>query len=542
MVKVFGPVPLTLEQKRLRPRKNYDEADELALIVWDGQRLMFVDTGEVHDATDLYLATKLPKIGRAILVGFDINKLLARVIQLHEPSKQFQAYGREIETVQRNRKTGTYPRNISRGFTFTFVGWRDGKRKQYATKIYPLDPFSFVPQPRNKTRGNANDVAEFGKDLRSFLQANRLPMRPTTAGIASMLLRDARFWTGYRRKVPSTTNEIARPVLIGQFYRNAYKGRKALPEVWQLDQRRSHHVCAAEIDLPDGDDLFAHGLFRNADDVWVDGAHPRAQHFLNNHFGLFRARVKIPNNPNGLFPHFDSPGSRVVYFTSNEWPTLAAAGIELEYLVASWTARRRDEGMKRYARWAIEQLDAASPERSQWLKPLLLAPYGLLGTTPRPLRAAFLQGNGKERNIYLGFGHSQVFKTTSSKHDIEPAFVNVIWRGMIERETRRRTIVQAQRLERAGADLIRLDADAIYFRPNPSVLDQFDADRWKLVVHSHVAVDGRNFVSDQIPGGCLPGLAGVFRSRTLGELNEARRATRRVRRESDSGEPRLFDA
>lgn len=150
------------------------------------------------------------------------------------------------------------------------------------------------------------------------------------------------------------------------------------------------------------------------------------------------------------------------YIFTNELPMIHEIGGYVEYVIAAWTSSESDTGIRRYAKWSKETLHSSDPSRMAWVKPTLLAAYGILAARPRPLEFGYKRAvNGEPKNYALGGSMIQV-QAKRTRQEFESPTTNVIQRGMIEAETRLRSIMLARDLTARGITVLALYADSVF--------------------------------------------------------------------------------
>lgn len=360
---------------------------------------------------------------------------------------------------------------------FTSSSKRAGKSKYH----YPLDPMVFVNKTAPEIRGR-NDVGEalegtllalfhWAQDVRDFVLANELRLSPTSGGLASQLLRDSRFYPQDRRKVPKATNARAREVLPGNFYKLNADTERYYRAVY-LDQENAHHSCARDLEFPHADRLFAKGHFDRDGCDGCDGLWSRAgtRHFAKiiQQPGLFRLRLRVPIPIRGrtVPPYMEKPGAHDVWVYSNELEMIRRLGGRIEGIIAAWTSTTVDKGLNRYAQWAVDQLEGQPRETREWLKPTLLSTYGILAAKPRHREFGYLRSKGGVATELPVGAEMLPVKMHKTSRQLEANFANVIHRGMIEAETRRRSIELANDLHAGGLEIIAVYADSVFARRN----------------------------------------------------------------------------
>ena len=475
--------------RRIKPRKQ-GYAD-LSIIAIDYK------AQTVWTETKQYLQPleQLPRIvleePDSILVGYEVGLCVKQIAEDFQHLKTFQIRVSPIErelapwkktTVSLDTATGkpkaitveTKQKTIVHGVSFAFIGWRDPKTKGWATRHYPVDPLLFTSSFKSEYKTADRSLAaviRWAMQIREFLEENDLQFRATQSGIAAQLLRDARFYPDARRKVPKATNGRARDHLPGNYYLH-FADKKQTYDAIEIDQNSSHHTCARDLDFPHPDRLHAKGYFKELPDRPYAVRGTRLFDRLISQAGLFYVKLQVPTRgserpafviPAADYAGTDSNGRRLAFVYSNELGELRSSGVTIDYIVAAWTARERDPGLNRFAAWALEELAKSDPERRRWLKPLLLSAYGLLATKPRKMQSGYLQGKeGTRMNYHVGRGEVMEFIKHESRLPFEPGFVNVVHRGMIEAETRLRSLEMARYLESIGFEILVVYADAVF--------------------------------------------------------------------------------
>lgn len=381
------------------------------------------------------------------------------------PRWQFRATPTVREVYRPNRVKS---RTVIHQTTISFFGFQrfNGHSDRTSLYHYPLDPVWFCRKTIAEVWGRDTDkrtaLFQWGCDVREFLCEQELKLAPTSGGIAGQLLRDPRFYPEPRRKVPAATNAKARPTLPGNYYKLHTKA-DTLHAAAYIDQDNAHHSIARELEFPCANSLHARGHFRSlADKPWVRAESSRLTKELSRP-GLFYGRITTPAELTGQYPppFLEGQGSRLAFWYSNENAELEARGATVEYLIAAWTSDNAETGLNKYAEWATATLKETESKRREWLKPTLLSSYGILAARPKPLEFGFRQAKGgEERNYPIGAGYLKVIARRTS-HDIEMPTANVIHRGMIEAETRARSLRMARDLHSAGVDILAVYADSV---------------------------------------------------------------------------------
>ena len=342
---------------------------------------------------------------------------------------------------------------------------------------YTLDPGTFLPDAVRSHQ--VGELMEWGQDVRAWCQANGIHPRPTAGGLAGQLLKDPRFYPEPRRKVPRATNARARPTLPGNHYELRTNTRKVTPFGIYLDMRSAHHNCATDLVFPNANSLLARGHYRQTTEptdttvpdspAWA----PRGSHLyetvLEQATGLLLLRLSAPVLPPERFPlPFLRPGTHLAWVYTNELDALRELSVSIDGVEAAWVSFDQDKGLNRYAAWALTELAASSPDRLDWLKPTLLAVYGILAARPRVTEVGWKRAEGGQTRHYPAGGHGMLTaKAYISEREQEVPTVNVIHRGMIEAETRKRILDLARWLTSLGHRVLNLYADAVIVEAGP---------------------------------------------------------------------------
>lgn len=458
-----GPRP---EPPRVvKPRKLY--TSNLPLIAVD-RNAVLTERGEHFAYSELSrLVSREPS---SIFVTHLVGQMVRELTKVFEddPRWQFRASPVEREVWGPNKKYRTTIRDTTVAcFGFTGVSKKRGKYH------YPISPQTFVLKTANDIRRNVDEppdtllkLMEWGKDLRAFLLEQKLILRPTTGGIAGQLLRDERFYPKARRKVPRRTNAAAREQLPGNFYRlyDAKVGR-AYKAVY-LDQTSAHHNVAQAIQFPDANTLRRRGRYASLSDrrPFKRAGSDNFDKCLQEH-GLFYLGVEVPHFRANVFPLpcLDGKrGYRRVYVYSNELEYLRECRVTIRHIIAQWTSPNAEAGLNRYGEWAADEIAKSGIERKPWLKPTLLAPYGVLAARPKPIEFGYHRAeNAIEKKYPCGSGFLTVQARRMARSREMPT-ANVIHRGMIEAETRLRSLRLARELAKLEHSILAIYADSLF--------------------------------------------------------------------------------
>lgn len=449
----------------VKPRKR-QYVDKLIMAV-DKQEVL-LESGEVHPLSQLpLLVTSEPS---SIVVAHHMGAII-RFLDAEfdkNPLWNFKATPIERTAWAPNRKRKAVMKDCIIGY-FGFKG----ERKQRGHYHYPLSPHIFCLKSVNELRkgipgetATIHKLMEWAKEVRTFLHKHELNLSPTAGGIAAQLLRDEKFYPSARRKVPRHTNASARIQLPGNYYRlyEAKEGR-SIHRAAYLDQSAAHHTAAIELEFPSANTLMRHGRYATGKDLpFARFGTPKYNDFISR-YGLFYLAFEAPRFFSGDFPLpacDTSPGYARGYFYSNELPYLEELGVRIRHIIACWVSPDCDTGLNTYAEWALEQIKDAPQDSKPWLKPTLLATYGVLAAKPKFLEFGYKHcKNGTPTKYPCGSGFLEV-EARKTKKMREPLMANVIHRGMIEAQTRLRSLRYSRELTSQGYTILAVYADSVF--------------------------------------------------------------------------------
>jgi len=402
-----------------------------------------------------------------------------------------------------------------------FFGLQRGHGHTAGHYHYPVSPLSVGGKTANELRraiaentSTLHKLMAWGLDLREFLQEHKLRLSPSSGGIAAQLLRDPKFYPEPRRKAPKLINSAIRDKLPGNHYQ-LHKAREGSfhYHAAYLDQTAAHHNCAKGLSFPCVNDLHARGRFWDdaEDRSFAREGTPKYEQFIKQ-YGLFYMACEVPEHKQLLVPpELQRPGYVRAYIYSNELPYLRSVGIRFRHIIACWTSPTAETGLNKYAEWALEQIKAAPPGRMAWLKPTLLATYGVLAARPKAMEFGYKHAkNGEPTRYPVGAGFLNV-EAKKFEHERESPIVNVLHRGMIEAETRLRSLELARDLGEQGHGILAIYADSVFVEGGETL--PFLEPPWRLQSHLTALrfLSSTHFTSHEIEK--MPGVPHALRNR-----------------------------
>lgn len=311
-----------------------------------------------------------------------------------------------------------------------------------------------------------NEIEDSARALVSLARERGIRPRDSPGSFGGALLRASPAWQKGRNPAPWFISEKARHYLPGNFYalRHGYR-IKTVPTAYYLDQKSSHHTIASTVPIPHPGFLHARGRLRSVEQgkypAWIQGEN--VAKMLARHTGLLCAMIEcdfIPDSQRHLYPPWAlKSGKRAVWLWTPELRLLDRR-VRLRWVSASLTSYKMDPALLEFAGWSLEYL---SHHKHPAIKAALLAAYGLLGVRgDKQVERYSVSGRPKPpraENITIplvGNVHRSVVKNTRVS-----AIQNVVARGVIEAETRTRSIEYARQLEGEGTHVMQIYADGL---------------------------------------------------------------------------------
>lgn len=504
------PPPPPVPERIVRPRKPADGFPRL-VVAHVRDEIVYKEAENVTVSLDEWIQGLQEEPPSLVACQFS-GKLLQRCHRVWGTHRRWQFKVAPIEepVLGRDGKKNTSIRTVV-GF-FGFAGKVKGIAHRANQYYYPLDPLQFgrtsltdlaLTQPDCETgevAGREQELAtlyRWANEIRNFCLEFGLKPSTTRGGVAKQLLRDPRFYPAARRKVPRRTNDRGRDQLPGNHY-ELLASRERLYSAIYLDQVSSHHTIASSIPLPNSNSLNARGHFHSLMDApWALPGSRRWETVTREH-GLLYVKLRVNSGgPLDLLPPWAyrpsrspdvltklSPakarahknGEKLCYLWTNELRLLTRFRAEIVYIIAAWTTGEVDTGIQRFSSWSLEYLKTQPPHIRAWLKPTLLTAYGMLATRPRkPLAGWWQSDKGSKAFLPIGDGLLPVM-IQEGKKEVEPTTNHVIQRGMIEAETRARSLELALDLQADGYKILCIYADAVLVEPDHRALPLLPAE------------------------------------------------------------------
>jgi hypothetical protein len=218
----------------------------------------------------------------------------------------------------------------------------------------------------------------------------------------------------------------------------------------------------------------ARGHYSNpkAERIWIARNTKAEDDLIENHLGVVCAVVQVSHLPpklRYLYPAWaQTSGRKLVWLWTPELRLyLHDKYLQIHYYVCALTATQSDPALREYANWALDELSLPNKDTK---KSTLLSAYGMLAlnidTEGYRIHYAWA---GSQRvtgtRVVLPLIHGKVtmreVKFSRRDENDQPSIVNVAARGVIEAETRTRSIEYARALEGMGVNVVQIYADAL---------------------------------------------------------------------------------
>lgn len=454
-------------------------------------------TGEIQSLADA--GTVLRAHPPAIVVAPNAAYFVAELNEQYKTDELWQYRATPIERTKFSPNPDKKQPRVADTLV-NYFGWKGSSYQTDRGKVanrrghwhHPLDPHLFSALRIIDLIGGTTpgDLLAWGKDVREWCQRHKLALSPTAGGLGGQLLRDPRFYPHARRKVPRATNELAREQLPGNYYKLFWPEHTPVDATY-LDMSASHHYTAAQLTFPSANRLYARGRFRTTEttetprprsELWAPSGTHRYNAVIQS-YGLFRLQLNVPALKADQFPppYLETAGRKQAYVYSNELPLLKRLGVEIEGIDAAWSSHDTDDGLNRYAQWALTETALMSTLRKRWAKVILLATYGNLAARTRSTEFGYRTAKRGTPREYPAGPYVLPVVAHIDPREREFPTVNVVHRGMIEAEQRRIVLDQALALTNAGQQVLCIYADAIMVRSDRAL--PFLEPPWRIDTH-----------------------------------------------------------
>lgn len=356
------------------------------------------------------------------------------------------------------------------------------KIREHRIRWYMFNLEAFLSTPPDTMQDKAEAVAA----ILGMLQRRGVKFRPSRGSAAGAMLKASPLWlptltdtkgVPFKRRYPAPAfvNDQAREVLPGNHY-SVIQGRLGNPlamnHCYLIDQNSAHHTIASTVPLPHPEHIHARGHFHEKDiearKRWVTPDSDIGQKLADSHIGLVCALIQIGHlsSPNRhLYPKWaQQPGTHVRWLWTPELRLFQADHrTHIVHYICAMTATREDLALREYAQWALEELKLPGKE---YKKSTLLAVYGILAMNTHTRHKAMYAWAGTQRvnggsPMYLPLIGDVTVRKIGIPEGTQPRTLNVAARGVIEAETRTRSIEYARELTAQGIEVAQIYVDGL---------------------------------------------------------------------------------
>lgn len=315
------------------------------------------------------------------------------------------------------------------------------------------------------------DIPDATMSLVSIAEARGIKLRHSPGSFGGALLRKSPEWESGRHAAPRFISKIGRDHLPGNFYEQRFDFRPRLgedarkppeiPHAYYLDQKSSHHTIASEIDLPHPQHIHARHDRKYKKDNYTLWKH--GDNNFSRHVGLLGIMVEcttLPRETEHLYPRWcREPG---VHFRWVYTPDMRLLDnrVKLLGIVCAYTSVHHDPVLREFGKWALDRIEEGV---HPVVKSALLAPYGVLAVdSESDIECYSVHGRNKpERAEVCRWPLMDTVYRSTIQRRRTPIIQNVIARGVIESETRTRSIEYARALEAQGHRVVQIYADGL---------------------------------------------------------------------------------
>ena len=531
---------MTMGQREPSNLRPYPEK-RIIIIETDKEEYLDYDTGDIK-GLDL-LSIELLDGNGGFICGRSLYVPLANI------SKEFEGKGIRWRTSIVNPRRKAYSRNgemtVLGTFQIAYFSYliRSSGAAGFATKrwdILNLENFTECSQ------FTLQETVDASLAILTLCHLRKVNFRNTRGSLSGQFLKASPYWKserGYktRRPAPKFINDFSRNYLPGNHYSiSSNVTGRAINSALYVDQENSHHSVANSIHIPHPEFIRARGYYKSAlrnqqYKKWLD-------RIPINQAGLFLCRVEIAtitNNIKHLYPKWVTErkaGGHFIWIWSPEVRLFEDDHhVNINYVVCGFCTNQHDLAITEYSSWALEELKKPN---KKYIKQVLLAAYGMLAFNPTGYKsyrywAGTLHSRGSLVKIPIVDTAKEVVLKLPSH--VQSNITNVLARGIIESETRARSLELARSLHRQKINVPQVYADALVVESDRV---PFLNEPWRI---SHALTNVRiprpnAIISDQMlkmPGMTREESERRFRSRVpffiagaipMEEINNVRRA------------------
>lgn len=423
----------------------------------EGMAVFDSSTGEIHPVEQLGDLIVCGEGG--VLAGCALFNQVGPLNKRFEkyPTWTIQIRSAERRLIKKGRRVviGTFLPTMF-GFTSSRRAAGGRARTRATNRVFHCMDLEDIAGVRRTT---LTDCIELAMSITDLCEARGVKFTAGRGALATRLLKGSPQWAPGRRAAPAFVNDLARTKLPGNYYGLSATPHRNYKGALYVDQVSAHHAVASTIDIPHPDHVRARGLHRLAE-VGQTGRWRDSVRDVEG-AGLLAVVVNVRHIPDRLKhlhpPFLHTPGRRLEFIYTNEAHYFDGKHAVIEYVVAAWTSPVPDPAVREYAGWALDHRTGGIGR-----KPLLLAAYGALALrTDRPTTTYYARHpRGLDTELPNAGRFAEVVRERREGQP-QPTIVNVLARGLIEAETRARSLRLAQQFHAQGIPVLSVYVDGL---------------------------------------------------------------------------------
>jgi hypothetical protein len=362
------------------------------------------------------------------------------------------------------------------------TGTRKARREKHSTQRFDIINLELFKTP---VPDDPYEQMEMAIAILDMCDRRGVAFKSTRGSLATSMLKASPKWEKGRKSAFPFINQEARKHLPGNLYtlsnrmrREYLKGEEdrfalTLDHVYYVDQNSAHHSIASQIKLPHPEDIRARGFWKQAlagePNQWCHPYSNVGQQIVNAELvGLFLAGIRVshigPSVKHLQLPFAQSSGWGLHWIWTPDIRIIEQSfQVVIETFYCGFAGVKQDEAIKEYGQWSLDEIDR-DPETASYKKSILLAAHGMLAfnSISTPI-FRYHSGTRKRKGhkVEMPGGNVVTELRIDYPKNVEPSIVNVINRGLIESETRARSLEYARELHNLGYHVPQIYADGL---------------------------------------------------------------------------------
>lgn len=373
--------------------------------------------------------------------------------------------------------------SISRRFK---LGSKRNRREESRTKRFEIMNLEMFKTPAPDSVIEQMDMAIALLDM---CDSRGVQFKSTRGSLGTAMLKASPNWEKGRRSALPFINREARKHAPGNYYSTSHRIKKirlkgethklnpTMDHCYLVDQTSAHHNIVTQIPLPHPEDIRARGNWKQAlagkPTPWCNPYSRVGNLIMSGELvGLFLVGMRTshvgPSVKHLQLPYAQEYGYYLRWIYTPDLRIIKNSfQLLIEMIYCGMVGVKSDEALKEYSQWALDEMNR-DKDKAVYKKSALLAALGMLAfnTVDKPIYRCWANGQEPKNPVYLPRVGLVNEHKIELPNDVEPSIVNVINRGLIESETRARSIEYARELHALGYHVPQIYADAILVETN----------------------------------------------------------------------------